>query len=67
MPIYMLGGSGSEVATSILQAVAVTWPDVGLAFVNVLQIVALAWIGSELRGARKEREFYAARDREVLK
>jgi hypothetical protein len=63
----MLGGSGSGMGTSMLQAAAVTWPDVGLAFVNVVQIVALAWIASELRGARKEREYRAARDVEVLK
>ncbi len=63
----MLGGSGSGMATSILQAVEVTWPTVGLALVNVFQVVALAWIASEQMAVKKRLQYREERDREVLK
>jgi hypothetical protein len=54
-------------ATSILQAVEVTWPTVGLALVNVFQVVALAWIASEQMAVKKRLQYREERDREVLK
>jgi hypothetical protein len=33
-----------------------TWPEVGLAVVNMLQIVLLAWIAQEVVAARKFRK-----------
>ncbi len=53
--------------SSFLQTVEVTWPAVGLAFVNVFQVVALAWIASEQIAVKKRLAYREERDREVLK
>ncbi len=55
------------IVSGLLQAVDVTWPAVGLAFVNVFQVVALAWIASEQMAVKKRLNYREERDREVLK
>ncbi len=48
--------------SAMMQAVEVTWPTVALALVNVIQVVALAFIASEQWSARKEREYRRERE-----